>query len=31
VDDALSVGMTEPSQADWLARLDGDDCANQRR
>ena len=29
--DGLSVGMTEPSQEDWLARLDLDDRAHERR
>jgi hypothetical protein len=28
--DALSVGMTEPAQADWLARLDDDDRSHER-
>lgn len=26
--DTLATGITEPSQADWLARLDRDDCTN---
>jgi hypothetical protein len=29
--DALSPDMTEPSQADWLARLDKDDHSHARR
>ena len=28
--DALSVGVTEPAQVDWLARLDEDDRAHER-
>jgi hypothetical protein len=28
--DALSVGMPEPAQADWLARLDEDDRSHER-
>jgi hypothetical protein len=29
--DALSVGVTEPSQSGWLARLDEDDRADKGR
>jgi hypothetical protein len=28
--DSLSIGKTEPSQADWLMRLEEDDCSRER-
>ncbi len=29
--DALSIGKAEPSQADWLMRLDEDGCSREGR